>query len=82
MCIRDRIEEARPATGLSGMRFLLQTRGTRRLAIESVAPTGAPYLVAEVTFLDERLGALPRAERLAARVRSEVAGYRLSLIHI
>lgn len=74
-----RIEAARPAPGPSGMRYHLQTRGTRRFVIESLVTTGAPYLVAEVSYLDEPLGALPRTERLASRVRSEVAGYRRSL---
>jgi Lon protease-like protein len=47
-------------------RFDLLAAATGRFAIESVDTTKAPYLVADVTPLDDEVGDEPRAERLSA----------------
>ena len=47
-------------------RYDLLAAGTGRFAIESVDTAAEPYLVAEVTPLEDEVGDEPRAERLAA----------------
>ena len=47
-------------------RFDLLAAATGRFAIESVDTNKAPYLVADVTPLDDEVGDEPRAERLSA----------------
>jgi uncharacterized protein len=58
--------EIRQAGRYPDGRFDLLAAGTGRFAIESVDAASEPYLVAEVTPLDDEVGDEPRAERLAA----------------
>jgi Lon protease-like protein len=58
--------EIREAGRYADGRFDLLAAGTGRFLISSVDSTREPYLVADVTPLDERVGDEPRAERLAA----------------
>jgi Lon protease-like protein len=58
--------EIRQAGRYADGRFDLLAAATGRFAIESVDARTEPYLVAQVTPLDEEVGDEPRAERLAA----------------
>jgi len=58
--------EIRQAGRYPDGRYDLLAAGTGRFAIESVDANSEPYLVAEVTALDDEVGDEPRAERLAA----------------
>ena len=58
--------EIRQAGRYPDGRYDLLAAGTGRFAIESVDAASEPYLVAEVTPLDDEVGDEPRAERLAA----------------
>jgi Lon protease-like protein len=58
--------EIRQAGRYPDGRYDLLAAGTGRFAIESVDAGSEPYLVAEVTPLDDDVGDEPRAERLAA----------------
>ena len=58
--------EIRQAGRYPDGRFDLLAAATGRFAIESVDAQTEPYLVAEVTPLDDEVGDEPRAERLAA----------------
>jgi Lon protease-like protein len=58
--------EIRQAGRYPDGRYDLLAAGTGRFAIESVDAGSEPYLVAEVTPLDDEVGDEPRAERLAA----------------
>jgi len=58
--------EIRQAGRYADGRFDLLAAATGRFAIESVDAQTEPYLVAEVTPLDDEVGDEPRAERLAA----------------
>ena len=59
--------EIREAGRYPDGRYDLLAAATGRFAIESVDPQREPYLVAEVTPLDDDIGDETRAERLAAR---------------
>ncbi len=56
--------EVRQLTELADGRFELITVGRRRFLITEVDPTSAPYLTAEVTWLDEPAGEPGDADRL------------------
>ena len=58
--------EIREAGRYADGRFDLLAAATGRFAIDAVDPGRAPYLVADVTPLDDEIGDEPRAERLAA----------------
>ncbi len=58
--------EIRQAGRYPDGRYDLLAAGTGRFAIESVDAGSEPYLIAEVTPLDDEVGDEPRAERLAA----------------
>jgi Lon protease-like protein len=58
--------EIRQAGRYADGRFDLLAAATGRFAIESVDAQTEPYLLAEVTPLDDEIGDEPRAERLAA----------------
>ncbi len=58
--------EIRQAGRYPDGRYDLLAAGTGRFAIESVDAGSEPYLMAEVTPLDDEVGDEPRAERLAA----------------
>src|SRR5512134_2277034 len=58
--------EIREAGRYPDGRYDLLAAATGRFAIESVDPDREPYLVAEVTRLEDEVGDEPRAERLAA----------------
>lgn len=58
--------EIREAGRYPDGRYDLLAAATGRFAIESVDPIREPYLVAQVTPLDDEVGDEPRAERLAA----------------
>ncbi|MEA2612935.1 MAG: uncharacterized protein QOI52_894, partial [Chloroflexota bacterium] len=58
--------EIRQAGRYPDGRFDLLAAATGRFAIESVDAQTEPYLLAEVTPLDDEVGDEPRAERLAA----------------
>ena len=58
--------EIRQAGRYPDGRYDLLAAGTGRFAIESVDAGSEPYLVADVTPLDDEVGDEPRAERLAA----------------
>ena len=58
--------EIREAGRYSDGRYDLLAAATGRFAIESVDPGRAPYLVADVTPLEDEIGDEVRAERLAA----------------
>jgi Lon protease-like protein len=58
--------EIRQAGRYPDGRYDLLAAGTGRFAIESVDAGSEPYLVADVTPLDDDVGDEPRAERLAA----------------
>lgn len=58
--------EIRQAGRYADGRFDLLAAATGRFAIESVDAQTEPYLLAEVTPLDDEVGDEPRAERLAA----------------
>jgi len=58
--------EIRQAGRYPDGRYDLLAAGTGRFVIESVDAGSEPYLVAEVTPLEEEVGDEPRAERLAA----------------
>jgi uncharacterized protein len=58
--------EIRQAGRYPDGRYDLLAAGTGRFAIESVDAASEPYLMAEVTPLDDDVGDEPRAERLAA----------------
>jgi Lon protease-like protein len=69
------IAEIREASKYSDGRYDLLVVGTRRFRIESVAVGRQPYLVAEVTELDEPVGDPQRAEQLAAEVTQRFVRY-------
>jgi hypothetical protein len=56
-------------------RYDLLAAGTGRFAIESVDTAAEPYLVAEVTPLEDKVGDEPRAERLAETAISRFVRY-------
>ncbi len=58
--------EIREAGRYPDGRFDLLAAGTGRFAIDAVTPDKAPYLLAEVTPLEDEVGDEARAERLAA----------------
>jgi uncharacterized protein len=58
--------EIREAGRYADGRYDLLAAATGRFAIDAVDPGRAPYLVADVTQLDDEVGDEPRAERLAA----------------
>jgi Lon protease-like protein len=58
--------EIREAGRYPDGRYDLLAAATGRFAIDSVDPGREPYLVAQVTPLDDEIGDEPRAERLAA----------------
>src|SRR5206468_6831457 len=58
--------EIRQAGRYPDGRYDLLAAATGRFAIDSVNPERAPYLVADVTPLDDEIGDERRAERLAA----------------
>ena len=58
--------EIREAGRYADGRYDLLAAATGRFAIESVDAGREPYLVAEVTPLEDEVGDEPRAERLAA----------------
>jgi len=69
------IAEIREASKYSDGRFDLLVVGTRRFRIESVAVGREPYLVGEVTELDEPVGDAERAERLTTEVTQRFVRY-------
>jgi uncharacterized protein len=56
-------------------RYDLLAAGTGRFSIDSVDTAAEPYLVAEVTPLEDEVGDEPRAERLAERAVSRFVRY-------
>jgi ATP-dependent Lon protease len=62
------VAEIREATRYSDGRFDLLTLGTRRFRLEGVDPEAEPYLVGQITPLDEVLGEAARAKALGERV--------------
>ncbi len=69
------IAEIREASKYSDGRYDLLVVGTRRFRIESVAVGREPYLVGEVTELDEPVGDAERAERLTTEVTQRFVRY-------
>ncbi len=69
------IAEIREASKYSDGRYDLLVVGTRRFRIESVAVGREPYLVANVTELDEPVGDQELAERLTAEVTQRFVRY-------
>ncbi len=73
--------EIREAGRYADGRYDLLAAATGRFAIDSVDPGRAPYLVAEVTPLEDELGDEARAERLAATAVRRFVRY-LELVRI
>lgn len=69
------VAEIREASKYSDGRYDLLVVGTRRFRIESVAVGRQPYLVAEVTELDEPVGDPDRAQRLTVEVTERFVRY-------
>jgi len=69
------LAEIREASKYSDGRYDLLVVGTRRFRIESVAVGRQPYLVGEVTELDEPVGDPERAERLTTEVTQRFVRY-------
>ncbi|MBM4408518.1 MAG: hypothetical protein FJ038_07965 [Chloroflexi bacterium] len=69
------LAEIREATRYPDGRYDLVTLGTQRFRLESVSLAPAQYLVGEVEPLDEVLGAVERAGRLADRVSRRFIRY-------
>ena len=69
------IAEIREASKYSDGRYDLLVVGTRRFRIESVAVGRRPYLVADVTELDELVGDQDRAEQMTAEVTQRFVRY-------
>ncbi len=69
------IAEIREASKYSDGRYDLLVVGTRRFRIESVAVGREPYLVGQVTELDEPVGDQDRAERLTGDVTQRFVRY-------
>jgi Lon protease-like protein len=69
------IAEIREASKYSDGRYDLLVVGTRRFRIESVAVGRKPYLLGEVTELDEPVGDPDRAERLTSEVTQRFIRY-------
>ena len=69
------VAEIREASKYSDGRYDLLVVGTRRFRIESVAVGREPYLVGEVTELDEPVGAFERAENLTTEVTQRFVRY-------
>ena len=69
------IAEIREASKYSDGRYDLLVVGTSRFRIESVAVGRRPYLVGEVSGLDEPLGDPARAEQLTAEVTQRFVRY-------
>ncbi len=69
------IAEIREASKYSDGRYDLLVVGTSRFRIESVAVGRRPYLVGEVSSLDEPLGDPDRAEQLTAEVTQRFVRY-------
>ena len=69
------IAEIREAAKYSDGRYDLLVVGTRRFRIESVAVGRRPYLVAEVTELDEPVGDPDRAGQMTAEVTQRFVRY-------
>jgi len=69
------IAEIREAAKYSDGRYDLLVVGTRRFRIESVAVGRRPYLVAEVTELDEPVGDPDRAVQMTAEVTQRFVRY-------
>ena len=69
------IAEIREAAKYSDGRYDLLVVGTRRFRIESVAVGRQPYLVAEVTELDEPVGDADRAGQMASEVTQRFVRY-------
>jgi len=65
----------REANRLPGGQFDLVTLGTTRFRLHSVRLGPAPYLVGDVTELDEVLGRADRARQLTARVNRQFVRY-------
>jgi Lon protease-like protein len=69
------LAEIRQATRYPDGRYDLLVVGARRFSIDSVDPEREPYLVAEVTPLDDDLGDPERAIRLASRSMRRFVDY-------
>src|SRR3954453_8427832 len=62
------VAEIREATRYTDGRFDLVTLGTQRFRLEAVDPEAEPYLVGQITPLDEVLGEASRARALGEHV--------------
>jgi Lon protease-like protein len=69
------VAEIREAGSYPDGRYDLLVVGTRRFAIEEVAAGREPYLVGDVTVLDDEVGDAEEAERLAAIAVRRFARY-------
>lgn len=69
------VAEIREASKYGDGRFDLLVVGTRRFRIEHVAMGREPYLVGEVTELDEPVGDLGRAQRLSSDLTKRFVRY-------
>jgi uncharacterized protein len=69
------IAEIREASKYSDGRYDLLVVGTQRFRIESVALGRQPYLVADVSTLEERVGDADLAEQLASEVTQRFVRY-------
>jgi Lon protease-like protein len=67
--------EIREATRLPDGRYDILVVGSGRFAVESVDPAKEPYLVAEVTGIDDEVGDLTTATTLAARAMRRFVAY-------
>jgi uncharacterized protein len=69
------LAEIRQATKLPDGRYDLLVVGSKRFAIEAVDPEREPWIMAEVTPLDDDLGDPDRANRLASRTMRRFVDY-------
>jgi Lon protease-like protein len=67
--------EIREATRLPDGRYDILVVGSGRFAVESVDPEKEPYLVAEVTGIEDEVGDLTTATSLAARAMRRFVAY-------
>jgi Lon protease-like protein len=67
--------EIREATRLPDGRYDILVVGSGRFAVESVDPEKEPYLVAEVTGIEDEVGDLSTATSLAARAMRRFVAY-------
>ncbi len=68
------------AADLGDQRYLVVSQGTTRFRLGALDESaGTPYVTAEVTWLEETEGESQAVTALAARLRDDIAAYRLAV---